>query len=81
MALLKPLSTEKTVRMLEAENKIAFFVDRTTNKKEIKKEMETLFKVKVESVRTEIRNNKKIAFIKLKKENLAIDLATKLGMM
>ena len=81
MALLKPLSTEKAVRMLEAENKIAFFVDRTTNKKEIKKEMENLFKVKVESVRTEIRNNKKIAFIKLKKENLAIDLATKLGMM
>ena len=81
MALLKPLSTEKAVRMLEAENKIAFFVDRTTNKKEIKKEMERLFKVKVENVRTEIRNNQKIAFIKLKKENLAIDIATKLGMM
>ena len=81
MVLLKPLSTEKAVRMLEAENKIAFIVERKTNKNEIKKEVERLFKVKVEVFSTEIRNNQKIAFVKLKNENLAIDVATKLGMM
>jgi hypothetical protein len=32
-------------------------------------------------VKTEIRQNKKIAYIKLKKEFKAIDLATKLGLM
>lgn len=81
MALIKPLATEKAVKMLESENKIVFLVDRRSNKQEIKREMESMFKVKVESVSTHIRNNRKIAFIKLKKENPAIDVATKLGLM
>jgi len=81
MKLIKPVSTEKAVKLLEAENKVVFIVDRRANKQEIKKEVEKLFKVKVEKVQTEIRENKKIAFVKLKKENLAIDVATKLGLM
>ena len=47
----------------------------------LKKDVEELFNVKVDRVRTLIRNNKKIAYVKLKKDFLAIDVATKLGMM
>jgi len=81
MILIKPISTEKTVKVLEAENKIVFLVDRRANKQEIKREIEKTFKVKVERVATHIRKNQKVAFIKLKKENPAIDIATKLGLM
>ena len=79
--LIKPVATEKALRLLESENKIAFLVDIRTNKPEIKKEFEKFFNVKVENVQTEIRNNSKIAIIKLKKNNPAIDVATKLGLM
>ncbi len=81
MKLIKPISTEKAVKLLEAENKIAFLVERRSNKQEIKREVEKTFKVKVEAVTTHIRGNQKIAFIKLVKKNPAIDIATKLGLM
>ena len=81
MILIKPLATEKAMRLLESENKITFIVDRRTNKQEIKGEMEKTFKVKVDSMSTHIRNNQKIAIIRLNKENPAIDIATKLGLM
>jgi ribosomal protein L23 len=50
-------------------------------KDEIKKEIEELFNVKVESIRTLNRGNKKYAYVKLKKNFHAIDVATKLGIM
>ena len=78
---LRPITTEKAVKLIDVDNTISFEVDRKTTKPEIIKEIEKLFNVKVEKVRTSITNNKKIAFVKLKKENLAIDLATKLGMI
>jgi len=81
MILQYPLTTEKAVKMIEAENKIVFVVDRRATKPEIKKSLEKEFNIKVENVKTEIRQNKKIAYIKLKKEFKAIDLATKLGLM
>ena len=79
--LQKVRSTEKGIRMLEAENVLVFEVDRGVKKDEIKKEVEELFNVKVESVRTHNRKNKKLAYVKLKAEHQAIDVATKLGMM
>ena len=75
------LSTEKAVMKIEAENILTFEFDKRKTKEEIKKEIEELFNVKIESIRTLIKNNKKIAYIKLKKDFLAIDVATKLGMM
>jgi len=50
-------------------------------KPDIKKEIEELFKVKVEKINTLLRGNKKFAYVKLKKEFPAIDLATRLGMI
>ncbi|MBI5148854.1 50S ribosomal protein L23 [Candidatus Pacearchaeota archaeon] len=81
MMLKYPLSTEKAVRMIEAQNTIAFVVDRRATKKQIKEEIEENFKVSVEKISTLIRDNKKIAHIRLDKKFKAIDIATKLGLM
>lgn len=78
---MKPIATEKTVKLIELENTLVFEVYRRLNKKEIKKEFEEQFDVKIDKVRVLIRRNKKLAYIKLNKKNPAIDLATKIGMM
>jgi len=78
---LKPIATEKAIMKIETENVLTFLVDQKYTKQEIKKEIEDLFKVKIDKIRTQIRNNSKIVYIKLNKKNLAIDLATKLGLM
>ncbi len=81
MIIKKPITTEKTVRLLESENTILFEIDKRAKKPEIKKTVEEVFHVKVDKVRVFSRTNKKFAYIKLNKKNLAIDLATKLGMI
>lgn len=78
---MKPMTTEKAVRMIEIENIIAIQIDKRKNKEEIKKEFENYFNVKIDKIRTHIKNNKKIAYLKLNKKNPAIDIATKLGMI
>lgn len=79
--ILKPVTSEKAVKMIEIDNTLLFEVERKFRKQEIKKEVEKLFSVKVESVRTHIKGNKKYAYVKLNKANPAIDVATKLGMI
>ena len=74
-------TSEKIVRLMEAENTMVFIVDRSVKKDEVKKEIENLFGVKVAKVRTHNFENKKYAYVKLKPEFLAVDLATKLGLM
>ena len=78
---MKPKSTEKAVMKIETENILTFELDKRKTKKEIKEEIEKLFNVKIEGIKTLIRGNKKTAYVKLKKDFLAIDVATKLGMM
>lgn len=81
MILKHPITTEKAVRLIEAENKIIFVVDIKSNNEKIKKEFEKEFKVKVEKVNSLRKGNKKIAYIKLKAETPAIDIATRLGLI
>ncbi|MEM2956074.1 MAG: 50S ribosomal protein L23 [Candidatus Pacearchaeota archaeon] len=81
MILIKPLITEKTAKMIELENKLTFIVARKSTKEEIKKEFESIFDTQVRTINTQIRKNQKIAFIKLKAENAAVNIATKLGVM
>ncbi len=82
MILKKPILSEKALRLLESENKIVFEVKREANKIEIKKAFEEIFGVKVEKVNTLInRKGKKIAYIKLKPEFKASEIATKLGLI
>ncbi len=79
--ILKPVTSEKAVKLIDLDNTILFEVEKNVSRDEIKEEVEKIFSVKVESVRTLIRDNKKRAYVKLKKENPAIDIATKLGMI
>jgi large subunit ribosomal protein L23 len=56
-------------------------VGRKNSKEEIKKEIEKSFNVKVDKVRTHIKDNKKFAYVKLNSKNPAIDIATKFGLI
>jgi large subunit ribosomal protein L23 len=77
-----PLSTEKTIRLMEAENKLIFVVGLNATKAQIKKAIEEEFKVKVVKVSTQIdAKGRKKAYIKFADETPAIDVATKLGLM
>ena len=77
-----PLSTEKTIRMMESENKLIFVVDRSANKSDVKSAVERLLNVKVDSVRTQnCVSGEKRAYVKFSKEFPAIDIATNLGLM
>ena len=78
---LKPLITEKAVMKIEMENLLTFIAPKETTKNKIKKQVEEMFKVKVDNVRTLIRDKKKFAYVKLNKKNPAMDVATKLGMI
>jgi large subunit ribosomal protein L23 len=77
----KPIVTEKAVMAIESQNVLTFETEKKNNKTEIKNEIESLFKVKVEGMSTQIRGNKKYVHVQLKKEFPAIDIATKLGII
>jgi large subunit ribosomal protein L23 len=77
-----PYATEKSVALIEKENKIVFVVDRKANKKQIKEAFEKLFEVKVQSVNTQITlKGEKKAFIKIDPKFKASDVAVKLGII
>ena len=80
--ILYPLVTEKVMGLIERENKFVFIVDIRAGKKDIKRAVEELFDVKVESVRTLITpKGLKKAYVKLKSEYSASDLAARLGIL
>jgi ribosomal protein uL23 len=77
-----PLATEKSIRLMEAENKLVFVVDSRATKQDIKKAIEELFKAKVTKVNTHHSvSGEKRAYITFAKETPAIDIATSLGIM
>lgn len=76
-----PLLTEKTYLMMEKENKLAFIVDRSATKSDIKSAVEVLFDVKVEKVNVMNTPKGKKAYVKLSPEYKAVDVASKLGLM
>jgi len=78
---MKPIVTEKAVMMIEAQNTLTFETSKIKTKENIKKEFEEVFNAKVQKIRTLVKGNRKYAYIKLKKEFPAIDIATKLGLM
>jgi large subunit ribosomal protein L23 len=79
--MLKPITSEKAVKLIDMENTLLFEIDMRETKDVIAKEVNKIFNVKVVKVRTLNRGNKKLAYVKLAKENPAIDVATKLGMI
>jgi large subunit ribosomal protein L23 len=82
MVIKYPLSTEKSIRLMESENKLIFVVDKKATKQEIKKAIEETYKVKVVDVKTFVdKKGDKRAYIKFSDETPAIDIATQLGLM
>ncbi len=80
--LIHPHLAEKSMNMVEIENKLVFIVDKRADKKTIKEVIEKEFDVKVDSVRTEMttRGQKK-AYVKINPEFSAADVASKFGMI
>jgi large subunit ribosomal protein L23 len=77
-----PLSTEKSIRLMETDNKLIFVVNKKSSKKEIKKAIEEMFKVEVASVNTFVNpEGEKRAYVKFSSKNPAIDIATQMGLM
>ena len=77
--IIKPYVTEKTMFMIEKENKLAFIVRRDATKMDIKWAVERAFGVKVESVNVLYSRKGKKAFVKLRPEFNADEIAVRIG--
>lgn len=77
-----PVMTEVTSRILETENKLVFIVSKKATKADIKRAVEELYDVDVQSVNSTITpDGEKKAFVRLTTEFKASDLAIKLGIL
>ena len=77
-----PTMTERSVYMIENENKLVFIVHRKATKHDIAYAVNELYEVEAEEIRTLIdRKGNKKAFVKLKKDYNASDVAIKLGIL
>jgi len=75
-----PVMTEKSVNLIEAENKLTFVVGLEATKSDVRKAVEELYEVGVESVNTLITTRgEKQAIVKLYPEFDASDIAVQLG--
>jgi large subunit ribosomal protein L23 len=80
--ILYPLMTESASLMVEQENKLVFIVNLKASKSDVKKAVEQLYEVEVEKVNLLITpRGKKKAFVKLRPEYKAADVAIKLGIL
>ena len=77
--ILKPYVTEKTLLMIEKENKLTFIVAKGATKMQVKHAVENLFGVKVDKVNMTISRYGKKAIVKLKPEYSAEELGMRLG--
>ena len=77
-----PLMTESASVMVERDNKLIFVVNMKAGKQDIKRAVETMYEVKVDNVNVLITpQGVKKAFVKLKPEFRASDVAIKLGIL
>jgi large subunit ribosomal protein L23 len=77
-----PHLAEKSMNMVEMENKLVFIVDRRVNKDQIKSAVESEFNVKVEDVNIIItKKSQKKAYVKLSGKDSASDIASRMGML
>jgi large subunit ribosomal protein L23 len=80
--VLYPLMTESASLMVEKENKLTFAVSLKANKADVKRAVEELYEVKVESVNTQVTPaGEKKAFVRLHPDYKAADVAIKLGIL
>ncbi|MGB9914749.1 MAG: 50S ribosomal protein L23 [Candidatus Bathyarchaeales archaeon] len=80
--ILHPLMTESASLMVERDNKLIFIVNLNATKADVKRAVEALYEVKVAKVTVQITpQGEKKAFVKLKPEYKASDVAIKLGIL
>jgi large subunit ribosomal protein L23 len=80
--LMYPQLAEKSMNMVELENKLVFIVNPKASKEDIKKAVEKNFEVSVIKVSTMISTKgQKKAFVKLHPDDSAADIASRLGML
>lgn len=80
--LLYPLVTEKTVKMIERENKLVFVVAPNASSRRVAQEFEEMFEVKVDKVNLMRRpDGARVAFIKLASGYNASDISVKLRIL
>ena len=78
--IIKPHVTEKTMNLIDENNEIAFVVRRSANKMQIKRAFVDLYEEKVATVNTHITTKgEKVAYIKLEEEEMAEELAVRIG--
>jgi len=79
--IIHPFVTEKATTQAEANNTLQFIVNVNDTKNEIKKEIESLYKVKVYSVNTMMTpKGLKKAIVIFEEPNTAAELASRLGL-
>jgi len=75
-----PIVSEKTMKLIEEENRLVFYVERKATKADIKEAIKQLFNAEVAEVNTNITpKGQKKAYIKLKDEYNAGEVAASLG--
>tara|TARA_Y100000310_G_C20558972_1_gene752060 strand:+ start:347 stop:682 length:336 start_codon:yes stop_codon:yes gene_type:complete len=80
--ILHPLSTEKSIRQIEFDNKLVFVINPRATKRDVKKAVESLFNVKVAKVNVQNSfKGEKRAYVKLSAESLASDVSADLGLI
>ena len=78
--IIHPDVTEKSMKLLESENKLVFAVSLKSNKRNIKNAVETLYEVKVTDINTLVNpKGVKKAYVQLSPEFKAEEVATKVG--
>jgi large subunit ribosomal protein L23 len=77
-----PLMTESASLMVEKDNKLMFIVNLRAGKSDVKRAVEQLYDVEVDKVTMLITpQGEKKAYVKLKPEYKASDVAIKLGIL
>ncbi|CBK25430.2 uncharacterized protein [Blastocystis hominis] len=76
----KPAVSESSMKKIESENILTFFVDIRANKRQIRQAINKLYNVKCSKVNTVISPlGFKKAFVRMSGENEAMDVANKIG--
>lgn len=80
--LVQPLNTEKANKTMTEKNTLTFIVNNRANKIQIRKAFKDIFNVVPRSVNTlNTANGKKKAYIRLRPEDEAVGIASKIGII
>ena len=80
--LVQPLNTEKANKSMTERNTLTFIVHNRSNKVQIKRAFKDIFGVVPKSVNSLVRpDGKKKAFIRLRPEDEAVSIASKIGII